>query len=307
LAAEIGELLEIDLAAELGEEVVAQGGEVPGVGVLVVGAVTVDVLFDDDLHHVHHTLLLFDAFKQLAAQSIDGLALLVVDVVVFEQVFAGFEILGFDGLLGFADPVGDHFGFDGDIFFHAEAEHEVLHFLAAENAQQVVLEGEEETGGAGIALAAGASAKLVVDAAGFMALSGDDVEAAEAHHFVMFGVGELLVGGEDLVPHVAAHAIELLVVGEVVEVLVGNELGIFLGQALSDLFLEALVLGHELGVAAEQDVGTAAGHVGGDGNGVLAAGLGDNAGFAFVILGVEDLVLHPHLLEDGGEAFALLD
>src|ERR1019366_1403719 len=273
LAAEIGELLEIDLAAELSEDVVAQGGEIPGVGVLVVGAVTVDVLFDDALHHVHHTLLLFDAFKQLAAQSIDGLALLVVDVVVLEKVFAGFEILGFDGLLGFANPVGDHLGFDGDIFFHAEAEHEVLHFLAAENAQQIVLEGEEEAGGAGIALAAGAAAKLVVDAAGLMALGGDDVQAAERDHFVMFQVGKRLIGGKELVPDIAADTIELLVVGEVVKVLVGHEPSLFLAQALGDLLLEALVLGHELGVAAGQDVGAAAGHVGGNGDGVLTAGL----------------------------------
>ena len=34
--------------------------------------------------------------------------------------------------------------------------------------------------------------------------------------------------------------------------------------------------GHELGVAAEQNVGTAAGHVGGDGDGGFAAGLGDD-------------------------------
>src|ERR1035441_1390795 len=123
----------------------------------------------------------------------------------------------------------------------------------------------------------------------------------------MFQVGERLIGGEELVPHVAAHTIELLVVGEVIKVLVGYEPSLFLGEALGDLFLEALVLGHELGVAAEQDVGTAAGHVGGNGDGVLTAGLGDDAGFAFVIFGVEDLVADAHLLEDGGEAFALLD
>ena len=37
--------------------------------------------------------------------------------------------------------------------------------LAGEDAHEVVFEGEEEAGGAGVALTAGAAAKLVVDAA----------------------------------------------------------------------------------------------------------------------------------------------
>ena len=43
--------------------------------------------------------------------------------------------------------------------------------------------------------------------------------------------------------------------GEVVEVLVGNELGIlFPRTGARPPFLEALVLGHELGVATEQNI-----------------------------------------------------
>ena len=52
--------------------------------------------------------------------------------------------------------------------------------LAAEDAHQVVLEGKEEAGRAGVALAAGAAAQLVVDAARFVPLGTDDVEAAES-------------------------------------------------------------------------------------------------------------------------------
>ena len=51
-----------------------------------------------------------------------------------------------------------------------------------------------------------------------------------------------------------------------------------------------LGVGGELGVAAEHDVGAAAGHVGGDGDGALAAGLGDDRGLLLVVLGVEHLV-----------------
>jgi hypothetical protein len=55
----------------------------------------------------------------------------------------------------------------------------------------------------------------------------------------------------------------------------------------------SLVLGLRqlrLEVAAEHDVGTAAGHVGGDGHHAGLAGLGDDAGLALVLLGVQHLV-----------------
>ncbi len=111
---------------------------------LVLGAAHVDELLDDAAHHVHDALLLVHAFEQLAAHAVDRLALLVVDVVVFQEVFAGLEILHFDGLLGLGDALGDELGFDRHVLFHAQPQHEFLHALAAENAQQVVLEGEEE-------------------------------------------------------------------------------------------------------------------------------------------------------------------
>ncbi len=195
---------------------------------------------------------------------------------------------------------------DRHVLFHAQAQHQILHALAAEDAQQVVLQREEETRTAGIALAAGASAKLVVDAAGFVAFGGHDVQAAERDHFVVLRVGLRLEAGVELVPFVAAHAIELVVVGEVVEVLVGDVLGSPRADALGHLFLQAGVLGHELGIAAQQNVGTAAGHVGGDRHRAFAPGLRHDGGFALVILGVQHLVPHAHPLENAGEPLGLL-
>ena len=64
---------------------------------------------------------------------------------------------------------------------------------------------------------------------------------------------------------------------------------------------------HELGIAAEQNVGTAAGHVGGDRDRALAAGLRHDVGFALVILGVQHFVPHAHLLQDAGELLGLFD
>ena len=142
----------------------------------------------------------------------------------------------------FCDALGDQLRFDRHVLFHAEPQHQVLHALAAEDAQQVVLQREEETRAAGIALAAGAAAQLVVDAPRFVPLGGDDVQAAQRDHFVVLRVGLRLETRVDLVPPVAPHAIVLVVVREVIEVLVGDVLHLVLGEPLGDLLLQALSL-----------------------------------------------------------------
>ena len=67
------------------------------------------------------------------------------------------------------------------------------------------------------------------------------------------------------------------------------------------------VLGHDVGVAAEQDVGAAAGHVRGDGNGAHAAGLRDDVRLALVVLRVERLVLDAALVQEARELLGALD
>ena len=94
-------------------------------------------------------------------------------------MFTGREVLRFDGLLRGRDALGDQLRLDRHIFFHAEPQHQVLHALAAEDAQQVVLQGQIESRAARIALAAGASSQLIIDAAGFVPLRADDVQAAQ--------------------------------------------------------------------------------------------------------------------------------
>ena len=64
------------------------------------------------------------AFQKFPAQPVNGLALLVHDVVVFEQVLAGLEVLRFHGLLRRLDAFADHARLDGDAFFHAQLLHE---------------------------------------------------------------------------------------------------------------------------------------------------------------------------------------
>ena len=60
-------------------------------------------------------------------------------------------------------------------------------------------------------------------------------------------------------------------------------------------------------IAAELNVGAAAGHVGGDGHGARHAGLGDDGGFLLVIARVQHVVLDLALLEQVGEMLRLLD
>ena len=65
--------------------------------------------------------------------------------------------------------------------------------LGAEDAHQIVFERQEEPRAARIALAAGAAAQLVVDAAGFVALGAEDVQAARREHLLLLGVALGLV------------------------------------------------------------------------------------------------------------------
>ena len=123
--------------------------------------------------------------KQLAAQAVDRLALLVHDVVVLEQVFARFEVLRFDGFLRALDALGDHLRLDGHALFHAQPLQQGADPLLGEDAHQVVFEGEIEARLAGIALAAGAAAELVVDAPRLVALGAEDEEAAGFDHLLV--------------------------------------------------------------------------------------------------------------------------
>ena len=75
----------------------------------------------------------------------------------------------------------------GVVIVDAEAFHHALDLVAAEHAHQVVFQRQVEAARTRVALAGGAAAQLVVDAAGFVAFGADDVQAAEfAHPFHVF-------------------------------------------------------------------------------------------------------------------------
>ena len=68
----------------------------------------------------------------------------VEDVVVVEEVFADVEVGAFDAVLGLFDEAGDHAVFEGEVVVEAEALHDVVDLFAAEEAHEVVFEGEVE-------------------------------------------------------------------------------------------------------------------------------------------------------------------
>ncbi len=71
--------------------------------------------------------------------------------------------------------------------------------------------------------------------------------------------------------------------------------------------LEEFDLRHHLGVAAQDDVGAAAGHVGRHGDGALASGLRDDLRFFRVVLRVQDVMRDAFFLEDLGDGRRLFD
>ncbi len=166
-----------------------------------------NVIFEDQIFLIH-------ALEQAAAQAVHGLALLVHHVVVFEQMFARFEMLAFHRLLRRLDAAADELRLDRDAFFHAQPLEQFRDPLLGEDAHQVIFKREVEARGAGIALAAGASAKLVVDAARLVAFGAQNVQAADGGNFVVLFVGLLLVAAEDLGPLVGRHGVFIAVVIE---------------------------------------------------------------------------------------------
>ena len=76
---------------------------------------------------------------------------------------------------------------------------------------------------------------------------------------------------------------------------------------LRDSLLHTFLLGHEFGVSAEQNVGPAASHVGGDRDHAFASRLRHNLRFALVILRVQDDVLDSLLLQQLRKALGLFN
>ena len=148
-------------------------------------------------------------------------------------------------------------------------------------------ERQVEPGLARVALTAGTTAQLVVDAARLVALGADDVEAAERRLTSSCSAATCALIRSTIV---RPGGFVLLGVLDRVEAL-----------------LAQLLVGEEVDRAAEHDVGASTGHVGGDGDRALVAGQRDDLGLVGVLLGVEDGVRDAALLQQAGEVLGLLD
>ena len=73
-----------------------------------------------------------------SAVLIDDFALLVHDVIVFEQLFADLEVVRFDLLLRVCDGARDHPVLDRNAFLHPQLEHELGDAFGREDSHQIV-------------------------------------------------------------------------------------------------------------------------------------------------------------------------
>ncbi len=147
--------------------------------------VQLDRVLDLAADHVAHGIRDVGALEQLVALLVDHAALVVGDVVVLEQLLADVEVARLDAVLRLGDRAVDDRMLDRLAFGHLELLHDDAEALAAEDAQQRILEREIEARRSRVALAAGAAAQLVVDAPRLVPLGADDVQAARLDDVVV--------------------------------------------------------------------------------------------------------------------------
>ena len=287
----LGPILDGQVEVEQAQHLILQARDIPLLGIGVLGDMAAHHLFDRLLAHVGDDVADILLAHEVAALLENDLALVVHHVVVFEDVLAGVEIAGLDLALRLFDRLVDPAVDDGLALLKAELLQHPVHAVGAEDAHQIVLQGQEELGAAGVALAAGAAAELIVDAPALMPLSADDVEAAG--HGDGAG-GARTLGRLDLhlllgVQHDLAEALDLLADG-----------GDLRGLLRPILHAGGLLPNAHVDRAAELDVGAAAGHVGGDGDGPGHAGLGHDVGLLLVEAGVQHGELLGSLAGAGG-------
>ena len=111
----------------------------------------------------HQVFALIGLFHQLAAQTVNRLALLIHDVVILEQVFARFKVSPFYRLLRRLNAFGNHLRLDGNTFLHPQTLHQCLDLVTGKDAHQVVFERKEKARRARVSLAPGTTAELIIN------------------------------------------------------------------------------------------------------------------------------------------------
>ena len=218
--------------------------------------------------------------QHLGALGIDDAALLVEHVVIFQHRFPALKVHAFHALLRAFNGARQHPRLDLGVFGQTETLGQKGDPVRAEQPHQIVLHRDEELGFAGVALTAGTAAELVVDPAALVPLGAEDEQTSGLSHAVGLG-GDLFFIAADKIAEDLPRLADRFVVG------VGHAHGLFDDRVFIAAFAH-LGARQKFRVASQHDIGTAPGHVGGNGHGALLAGLRHDLGFALVMLGVED-------------------
>ena len=137
---------------------------------------------DELLYHTHDLRVDILAVKHLAALAVDDVALLVHDVIVFEDALTGLEVAALDRALRLLDGVGEHLMVKRGVLIDLHGVHKAGEPVGAEETHDIVRQRKEEAALAGVALTAGTAAQLVIDTAGLVALGAEDEQAADGAH-----------------------------------------------------------------------------------------------------------------------------
>ena len=251
--------------------------DIPLFGVAARRAVRRDDGVDGFVAHVDDDIADGFGIHDVGALFVNDLALVIHDIVILEQLLAHVVIARLDLLLRRLDRLGNPRVDDRLAIFETIVHHAAEHRLLAEDAQQIIIEAEVKTAEPGIALTARATAQLVVDTAAFMAFGAEHEQPTGSAHGLALGLHFLL---DALDGGVAFRAF-----GHVAE----------------------FARHPRFEIAAKLDIGAAAGHVGGDGDGTQPAGLFDDMRFLFVETGVEHDMLDILALQEFAEHLALFD
>ena len=202
------------------------------------------------------------------ALLVDDLALVVGNVIVFQQLLAHIKIACFDLALRALNAPGHDAGFNGLTFRHFQPIHDRLDTITRKDAHQRVVQAEVEPRRARVSLSARTPTQLVIDTPRFMTLRGDNAQPPQSLHMFVLSLP------------LRSHCRYLLLFGSITQ---------------RRICLDGL---HKFAdVATQHNVGTATRHVGRNRDHLRAAGLGHNVCFACMLLGIEHLVRQLFLFQ----------
>ena len=259
--------------------------EVPVLDVALGGG-AVDIGGDDIDQHVVGLLLQILTLEDPTALGVDDHALLVHHLVVLEHVLADLEVLLLDLGLRTLDRPGHHLGFNRNIIGQVEPGQQRLQGGPVEPLHEFVTQRQVEPRLTRVTLTTGAPAQLVVDTARLVPLGAQHVQPARGGH--------LLRLRRDL----GLDLRQLLMPGGLV---------LLRGVDRVETAIAQSPVEQEVDVAAQHDVGTAAGHIGGHRHRGEPTRLGDDVGLLLVLLGVEHVVRHTALLQLPRQVLGTLD